>query len=132
MLDKPRDLLHVRPGLLVLQHRVEVGLRAPLGVVDNARAVVAAVDVGRDEAGQVPHRLLGSLNEQVHNLLLSLRRDLEDVDKRKQAGVVLDRCHGATLDLISKSGTTSKIPSRLQRLSLLHLAPQTPAFRPYV
>jgi hypothetical protein len=78
-------------GGRVRQHRFHVLPRAPLGVVGDAGAVQAAVEVGRDEAGHPGDDLRRRLRQEVEEPLLVLGRDGEDVDQRDEIVAWLDR-----------------------------------------
>lgn len=96
---EPRHRFQVLTCLRVRQHRSKCLFVFPLCVVDDALAVGAGVDVGRDEAGLVLDDLLGRGHQQRHQLLLPCRLDGEHVDQSHDRGGHRDRRfwgHGAS------------------------------------
>ncbi len=105
-----RGRLHVRPGFGASSHRVEVFSALPLRIVDNLGSVEALVDAGRDEAGQAFHGVLSCINEHIHEFLLLVAFNGEDVGQCDDAAAFRDVAietsmsdePGSGLDLFSR------------------------------
>ena len=74
-------------------HRLERRRAVPLRVVDDAGAVGAEMDVGRPEAGQMSHHVVGGAAQQIGELLSAVGFDREDIDQGGVLGVLPDRGH---------------------------------------
>src|SRR5712692_1867897 len=87
-------LLHVGRSARIVAHCVVVLDTAPLRVHYDSGAVETAVQAGRDEACDMTHGRLSSMDEQRNELLLLRGLDREDVDQGKKLVAFRDRGHG--------------------------------------
>src|SRR5260370_776990 len=91
MRNNPSASLYMQQAVA---HCVVVLDTAPLRVHYDSGAVETAVQAGRDEACDMTHGRLGSMDEQRNELLLLRGLDREDVDQGKKLVVFRDRGHG--------------------------------------
>ena len=89
--------LHVRGSFRVFEHRFKILTPTPLSVIRNPHAVRALMNVSRYEPGQIPHRLFRSLYKHVHQSLLVLWFDGEDIYERYNVIVFRDCGHQFSL-----------------------------------
>ncbi len=82
---------HMRLGIGGLEHRLKVLPAPPLRIVDDAPAIMALVDVRRDEARKVLHRPLRGVYKQVDQVPLPFGRDCKHIDERQDFGIGRDR-----------------------------------------
>src|SRR4051812_19330946 len=82
-LDQPREAAGDRPKLRRALHRGQMLGRLPLQVVEDARAVRAAMNARRDEAGKLRGDLLDDADVDAHDIVLVGRLAAEGVDERR-------------------------------------------------
>ena len=69
----------------ILHHGLKIFLTAPLGIIGHPGSIQALVDIGREVARLVPHRVMGCFDEEIDQALLVFRGNREDIDQGDQA-----------------------------------------------
>src|SRR5882724_9570855 len=101
--------LHVRGSFRVFEHRFKILTPTPLSVVRNPYIVCTLMNVSRYEAGQIPHRLLRSFNQHIHQSLLVLWLDGEDIYERDN--IIFFRDYGHQISFQSIKDTHESRPT---------------------
>jgi hypothetical protein len=98
-----RRSFHVGGGRWVYSHGIEVRTTLPLRVVHHVSAIDASVDVCRDESRYVLHENIRGFHQHVHQFLLVLRVDQENIHQCHRGLICADCCntHGNSLEVAS-------------------------------